>query len=410
MSDSRMGKPHLIHQTGKSLSAEALQRSPLDSAGSEIDEAWLQRLIHDSPEVLPVTDIYARAGGSVLSIGREIPVPPGSIDNLLISNSGHVVLVETKLWRNPQARREAVAQILDYAGYVHEWDYEKLDEVYRKTGKGSLYDAVAPDEDQASWVDSVNRLLAAGEMVLLIVGDGIKSRAKALAETVGGRPDMHFRLALVELQLHRLPDDSMLVVPNTLARTEEIERATVRVVYKAGERPEIDVEVPRPDTGGQTGGGSRTTLDAQALIAEMESAGEEGEKAAAAVRKLLRHIDEAKELVVDWKSAGFAVKTPDPVTEGNLLSLIVVNRPNEIYTYWEWIRKQIQQSWEEEAVGDVLGHKLGELMEQYGGTRSHGGKQVNQKLSQLVGSERDFVRDLSEFVADLHQEADKHQE
>ena len=57
-----------------------------------------------------------------------------------------------------------------------------------------------------------------------------------------------------------------------------------------------------------------------------------------------------------------------------------------------------------------VGHQLGELMEQYGGTRSHAGKQVNEELRQLAGSESNFAHDLSEFVAGLHREADKHQE
>lgn len=38
----------------------------------------------------------------------------GSIDNLYLSTGGYAVLVETKLWRNPQARREVLSQTLDY--------------------------------------------------------------------------------------------------------------------------------------------------------------------------------------------------------------------------------------------------------------------------------------------------------
>jgi hypothetical protein len=48
-------------------------------------------------------------------ICTELNTPAGPIDNFMVSPSGLPVLVECKLWRNPEARREVVSQILDYA-------------------------------------------------------------------------------------------------------------------------------------------------------------------------------------------------------------------------------------------------------------------------------------------------------
>lgn len=48
---------------------------------------------------------YRRREAPLLSLGREIPTPVGSIDNLFLSRNGYLVVVETTLWRNPEARR-----------------------------------------------------------------------------------------------------------------------------------------------------------------------------------------------------------------------------------------------------------------------------------------------------------------
>ena len=65
--------------------------------------------------MLPVGEIDPAIGPLVL-IARELNVPEvDRIDAFLADGRGHQVIVECKLWRNPQARREVVGQILDYA-------------------------------------------------------------------------------------------------------------------------------------------------------------------------------------------------------------------------------------------------------------------------------------------------------
>ena len=60
----------------------------------------------------------------------------GPIDNLLVTPAGLPVLVECKLWRNPQARREVVGQILDYAKELSRWSSSDLQrEVRRRLGR-----------------------------------------------------------------------------------------------------------------------------------------------------------------------------------------------------------------------------------------------------------------------------------
>lgn len=77
-------------------------------------EAWLQRLIHRQPGLLPVAEIESGMG-TLISAAMEVNCGHGSIDNLFLTPTGDIILVETKLWSNAEARREVAAQALDYA-------------------------------------------------------------------------------------------------------------------------------------------------------------------------------------------------------------------------------------------------------------------------------------------------------
>jgi hypothetical protein len=101
------------------------------------DEAWLQRLIMSHPRVLPVDQIE-RAFEDLIPICMELPTTSGGyLDNLLITPRGDLALIECKLWRNPEARREVVGQIIDYAKDLSAWTYEKL--------QGAISRAKSPD-------------------------------------------------------------------------------------------------------------------------------------------------------------------------------------------------------------------------------------------------------------------------
>ena len=131
---SQYGQTLLLEGIDKDATVKALGRVRFVKDATEhaaYDEAWIQNLIKNQPEILPVRQIEAAFEGLV-SICTELPVVSGFVDNLLITPEGNIALVECKLWRNPQARREVIAQIIDYAKDLSKWTYEKLQEaVYR---------------------------------------------------------------------------------------------------------------------------------------------------------------------------------------------------------------------------------------------------------------------------------------
>ena len=144
---------------------------------------------------------------------------------------GRLTLAEFKLWRNPQARREVIGQILDYAKELASWGYEDLQREVSKTLRRTgnvLYELVreqAPDE--ASFVDRVTRHLKRGEFLLLIVGDGIREDVEHIVDFVQEHSGLHFNLSLVEAALYSDHSGHVIVQPRVLARTEIIRRHVV---------------------------------------------------------------------------------------------------------------------------------------------------------------------------------------
>lgn len=224
------GSPVAIAADGGSA---ALEKLNLGTA--TYTEAWLQDLVLRHPEVLPVADIEP-GFGDVLPVAGEVPCGHGLIDALFVTPDGSIVLVEAKLWRNPQARREVVAQALDYVAALTGMDYEAFEAACRK-GRGmaaaTLYDVAADHPDalpEAGFIDAVTRNLARGRMLVIALGDGIRSEAQALAGLLQGHAGAHFTFALVELAIWRHPvTGDLIALPGTLACTEMITRGVVSI-------------------------------------------------------------------------------------------------------------------------------------------------------------------------------------
>ena len=70
--------------------------------------------------------------GPLVPVCMELPLRVGSVDNLFITPEGNLVMVEVKLWANPEARRKVVAQALEYATALFRLDYIELEAAVMK--------------------------------------------------------------------------------------------------------------------------------------------------------------------------------------------------------------------------------------------------------------------------------------
>jgi hypothetical protein len=207
------------------------QRLPLGDTGGR-NEAWLRDTLFSNPDLLPINDIDASLG-PLLPPCRELRTEAGPLDIAFISASGRLTLVECKLWRNPEARRKVVAQVLDYARAISRWSYSDLQrQVSMATGKqGNLPFEIAqafnPTVVEHQFADAVMRTMRSGRFLLLIAGDGIREDVDALAELINRNAAMGFSFGLIEVALYELGSGGLAVQPRVTARTHVFERNVV---------------------------------------------------------------------------------------------------------------------------------------------------------------------------------------
>lgn len=229
--------PFVINEGG-----ETEQFSRL-SFGTGFKESWLQKILFENHQSLPLAEIDP-AYQQVCPLCTEMNTGAGPIDIVYITPQGRLVIVETKLWRNPDARRKVVGQILDYAKELTLWTYSDLQrEVSRRTSlKGNapykLLSQQISGIHEAVFVDGVTQCLKNGDFMLIIAGDGIRKDAKGIVQFLQEAGNMRFVLALVEVAVYKHTEKDLFIIqPRTLTKTQQIDRSL-----------EIHVESVLPDT------------------------------------------------------------------------------------------------------------------------------------------------------------------
>jgi hypothetical protein len=208
----------------------------IDWAKPPYNEKWLQNLIHACPELIPAQEIEP-CFSNLIPVLEEFHLPDGNqnnyLDNFYITPDGYPVLAEVKLWKNQEARREVVVQIMNYAKEFSALKYESINKEIRRQnktkawGKNPLFEIAKGKDpsvpDEKIFVDNVCRNLREGRFLLLIVGDGVREEMASLAEYLIHH-NLRYAFGIVEIQLFKMPDSSVLALPRVVTKTQTIER------------------------------------------------------------------------------------------------------------------------------------------------------------------------------------------
>lgn len=180
------------------------------------NEAELQKLLAESPALIPVDEIREEASPLVVAV-REFGLPgSGSTDLLAFSADGDVAVVECKLAANQEIKRKVVGQILEYGAYLWGMTYKEVDErIYQKSGR-RLADLVGEAVDTADWDEETFRgnvadALEKGSFVLLVAVDQINEELGRTIRFINRCAQPAFSFSALEMRRFQEGEIEMLV-------------------------------------------------------------------------------------------------------------------------------------------------------------------------------------------------------
>ena len=213
---------------------------PMVSAGYS-REAELQELLQTGSSELVPADPSLDEQHVVYA--RELFTAAGPIDLVGIGSSGSVTIMECKLARNRQIKREVVGQVLDYAASLWQMDVASVAAAFRTSAGHDPFDALrekfeadGPAFDEEQCRVEVGRRLLDGDFRLLVAVDEIDADLRRIIQYVNRRGGLGRGLKLVALEFPRfeigsvqvlVPEsygDELAVAPPTPGELTEIQR------------------------------------------------------------------------------------------------------------------------------------------------------------------------------------------
>lgn len=277
----------------------------IDETKSRFNEDWLQKVIHYNPQSYPIENPL-NSDLKIISLGREINSGAGYIDILLLTSDAELIVVETKLWRNPEKSRTVLAQILDYAKELCKWDYEDLNDAVisaqrdQKSSKIlSLKDIIVQEFSNQNLTDFLEILfqnIQKGIMNLSIIGDKISPNLLLLSDTLQTSPGLSFNLKLIEMKLFSYGED-IIMIPDLVGKTKEVVRGVVKVLFEK-EKPKIEVTYLETEEAQS----SRTKTDKATFISQCPI------DVAQIIESWLDKWQNQKELMIYWGVSGLSVR------------------------------------------------------------------------------------------------------
>jgi hypothetical protein len=165
------------------------------------DEAQLQGLLYDSPELIPT-----KVEDEAAVFTREAGLPGSGFTDLVgVDAQGNILVVETKLARNDEIRRKVIGQVLEYAAYLWGMSFDEFDRFFLHREGKSLLELLgekdsAIDKDQVR--QNVEENLSSGKFQLVIAVDTINPELEKIIAYVSSRGS-GLQLEALELELYK---------------------------------------------------------------------------------------------------------------------------------------------------------------------------------------------------------------
>jgi len=180
---------------------------PLDKV-KFTEEGKLQDYLEKYPSLIPLSEIVEEAS-DLLCIGREVIAGPGAIDLLFIDKDGLLTVVETKLAKNPEARRTVIGQIIEYASYISQWTADDVYRIAGEYGKSNLDEVMGNMGEE--FRSNIERNLRNGKMRLIIAVDELIEPLRATVTFLNSHSD--FDVLLLQVSSFEESESRKVLIP-----------------------------------------------------------------------------------------------------------------------------------------------------------------------------------------------------
>ena len=201
------------------------------SSSEYTNEAELQQLLAESPELLPGLE-----GPVAAAIEMTIP-GSGRADIVLVTATGQIAIVECKLRANPEIRREAVGQLLAYVSAVWGMRFEEFRALFSSAAGADLLDLVEEaassgglEWDADGFRRSVDLTLSSGAMTMIMAVDEITDEMKRTILYLNDRTGDQASVFAFEARVVRA-DGLEILVPRTYGEESAAESRTTQAAH-----------------------------------------------------------------------------------------------------------------------------------------------------------------------------------
>ena len=275
----------------------------------------LQALLADYPDLLPGDQIDPENPRRWLLVARELGVPGSeeetgrwSLDHLFLDQDGTPTFVECKRAADTRARREVVAQMLDYAANgISYWKMDSLRQAAAESAQKRgellddeilrLIDSDDPSQINEYWM-KVEEKLRSSNVRLIFVADVIPSELRKLVEFLNEQMNTVDVMAVEAKQF--VGENLTTIVPRLVGMTESAR-----------------------DKKRQT---SRGSTNREEMLAKCSP------EAAQFFSNILDHAEESRHTVY-WGSVGFSIRVYMPDVE-SFASIAYGYPPNRFQVYF----------------------------------------------------------------------------
>jgi len=220
----------VFHFNGDKLTPLPFRSMREGFLGKTLEDA-LQTFFEKYPQIIPGKQIDPVSEDSphFVLLRREMPVGGWSLDHLFVDQKSILTLVETKLFQNPESRREVIGQIIEYAANAEEFwaggsARQKATEFWSNQDPPKELDDVLQKEfgdelDIEDFWRKAEENLKNGKIRLMIATDELRPEIRRMIEYLNKEMQNTEVLGL-ELKFYGERPNSMVLVPRLVGQTQ----------------------------------------------------------------------------------------------------------------------------------------------------------------------------------------------